>query len=84
VTEDIETSTHQRVADDPPAVAGDEPAAGGASASGSDARASSLQARASSLQERVVTIADERPEAAIGAAFGGGLLLALILRRIAR
>ncbi len=37
-----------------------------------------------SVQERAAAIADERPEVAVGAAFAGGLLLALILKRIAR
>ena len=36
------------------------------------------------LQERAVALANERPEAAAGAAFAGGLLLALILKRLAR
>jgi hypothetical protein len=37
-----------------------------------------------SPQQRVAAIANERPEAAAGAAFAGGLLLALILKRLAR
>jgi hypothetical protein len=37
-----------------------------------------------SVQERALALADERPEVAVGAAFAGGLVLALILRRIAR
>ena len=37
-----------------------------------------------SPQQRLAAIADERPEVAVGAAFGGGLLLALILKRLAR
>jgi hypothetical protein len=41
-------------------------------------------ADAASPQQRVVAIANERPEAAAGAAFAGGLLLALILKRLAR
>jgi hypothetical protein len=41
-------------------------------------------AGAPSVQERAVTLANERPEVAVGAAFGGGLLLALILKRLAR
>jgi hypothetical protein len=36
-----------------------------------------------SVAERAATIANERPEVAVGAAFGGGLLLALILKRLA-
>jgi hypothetical protein len=38
----------------------------------------------SSLQARAAAIANERPEVAVGAAFAGGLLVALILKRIAR
>ena len=41
-------------------------------------------AGASSLQERAATILHERPEVGVGAAFGGGLILALILKRLAR
>jgi hypothetical protein len=37
-----------------------------------------------SVPERAAAIANERPEVAVGAAFGGGLLLALILKRLAR
>jgi hypothetical protein len=36
------------------------------------------------VQERAAALADERPEVAVGAAFAGGFLLALILKRIAR
>jgi hypothetical protein len=36
------------------------------------------------VQERAAALANERPEAAVGAAFAGGLLLALILKRLAR
>ena len=36
------------------------------------------------VQERAVTLANERPEVAAGAAFAGGLLVALILKRLAR
>jgi hypothetical protein len=36
------------------------------------------------VPERAATLANERPEVAVGAAFGGGLLLALILKRLAR
>ncbi|MBV9802529.1 MAG: hypothetical protein JO130_05040 [Solirubrobacterales bacterium] len=35
-----------------------------------------------SVQERAATLASDRPEIAVGAAFGGGLLLALILKRL--
>jgi hypothetical protein len=41
-------------------------------------------ASAASVQERAAAIANERPEAAVGAAFAGGFLLALILKRLAR
>ena len=36
------------------------------------------------VQARAAALADERPEVAIGAAFAGGLLLAMILKRLAR
>jgi hypothetical protein len=38
-----------------------------------------LESSAATVDARV----DERPELAVGAAFGGGLLLALILKRLA-
>ena len=37
----------------------------------------------SSVQERAAAIVNERPEVAVGAAFGGGLLIGLILKRLA-
>jgi hypothetical protein len=39
---------------------------------------------AQSAGEQVAARVDERPELAVGAAFGGGLLFALILKRLAR
>jgi hypothetical protein len=45
---------------------------------------SAAGAGVSSVPERAATLANERPEVAVGAAFGGGLLLALILKRLAR
>jgi hypothetical protein len=36
-----------------------------------------------SVPERALALANDRPEVAAGAAFGGGLLLALILKRLA-
>jgi hypothetical protein len=44
----------------------------------------STAAGGTSVPERAAAIAQERPEVAVGAAFGGGLLLALILKRLAR
>ena len=44
----------------------------------------SAAAGGTSVPERAAAIAQERPEVAVGAAFGGGLLLALILKRLAR
>jgi len=41
-------------------------------------------AETASPQQRAVAIANERPEVAAGAAFAGGLVLALILKRLAR
>jgi hypothetical protein len=37
-----------------------------------------------SVQQRAAQIANERPEAAAAAAFAGGFLLAMILKRLAR
>lgn len=68
MTEDIQTETQQHTVEDIPAAAGQQPPSAGGSA----------------IQERVAAIANERPEVAAGAAFAGGLLLALILKRIAR
>lgn len=36
------------------------------------------------LQARAAALADERPEVAVGAAFAGGLVVAMILKRLAR
>jgi hypothetical protein len=36
------------------------------------------------LQARAVALAQERPEVAVGAAFAGGLLVAMILKRLGR
>ena len=47
------------------------------------ANASSGGADSTSLQARAAALADERPEVAVGAAFAGGLLVALILKRLA-
>ena len=79
MTEDPETSSRQPTVDDPPAAAEQLPA-------GDDARAWTQQpaAAVSSIQERAGAIANERPEVAAGAAFAGGFLVALILRRLAR
>ena len=79
MTEDPETSSRQPTVDDPPAAAEQLPA-------GDDAPAWTQQpaAAVSSIQERAGAIANERPEVAAGAAFAGGFLLALILKRIAR
>jgi hypothetical protein len=79
VTEDVETSSRQPVEDDIPSAAGQQPAGDDASA-WIDQPAAAL----SSIQERAAAIANERPEVAAGAAFAGGFLVALILRRIAR
>ena len=61
MTEDIESSSTQPLADAAPSVAD-----------------------SASLQERVAALADERPEVAAGAAFAGGLLAAMILKRLGR
>jgi hypothetical protein len=41
------------------------------------------QSSAESAGAQVAARVDERPELAVGAAFGGGFLLALILKRLA-
>jgi hypothetical protein len=48
------------------------------------ASASSGAGDSTSLQARAAALADERPEVAVGAAFAGGLVVALILKRLAR
>jgi hypothetical protein len=72
VTEDTQTSTGQPAAADSVGATGGPspypPSAGGVAA----------------MQERAVALANERPEVAAGAAFAGGLLVALILKRLAR
>ena len=62
----------------------DEPqsTADSATASAQASFQSASDAVQSSGQQVAATV-DERPELAVGAAFGGGLLLALILKRIA-
>jgi hypothetical protein len=61
VTEDIESSSTQPLADAAPSAADDV-----------------------SLQARIAALTDERPEVAVGAAFAGGLLAAMILKRLGR
>jgi hypothetical protein len=51
---------------------------------GSDSNQTATAAAGASVPERAALLANERPEVAVGAAFGGGLLLALILKRLAR
>ena len=70
MTEDIETSTEQPKTDTLPGA--EPPPAAATGGSGGSA------------QERAVALASERPEVAAGAAFAGGFILALILKRIAR
>ena len=91
MTEDTETSSREPAMDvgaspSPPAPPGDgaslptQQPAGGAPSPPTQQPASG----APSVQERAVAIVHERPEVGVGAAFGGGLILALILKRIAR
>ena len=71
MTEDIESSSTQSRADGaPPGVA---PQAGPPGA-----------ADTIPLQARAAALADERPEVAVGAAFAGGLVVAMILKRLVR
>lgn len=39
---------------------------------------------AASVPQRALALANDRPETAVGAAFAGGLVLAMILKRLAR
>jgi len=48
------------------------------------ADASSGAPDAVSVQARAQALADDRPEVAVGAAFAGGLVFAMILKRLAR
>ncbi len=61
MTEDIESSSTQPIADAAPSAPDDV-----------------------SLQARIAALTDERPEVAVGAAFAGGLLAAMILKRLGR
>jgi hypothetical protein len=72
VTEDTPTSSGQPTVEDSPGPAGAPPLQDSVAPGGA------------SVQERAVALANERPEAAVGAAFAGGMLLALILKRLAR
>jgi hypothetical protein len=72
VTDDAPTSTGQPTVQDHPGTADSASAQTSGAAGGS------------SVPERAAAIANERPEIAVGAAFGGGLLLALILKRFGR
>ncbi len=70
MTEDIESSSTQPLADAAPSVADDV--------------AAPSAADDVSLQARIAALTDERPEVAVGAAFAGGLLAAMILKRLGR
>jgi hypothetical protein len=72
VTEDTQTSTDQPTPDDSAGPAGHPPAEDSTPAGGA------------SVQERALALANERPEVAVGAAFAGGLVFAMILKRLAR
>jgi len=74
VTEDIESSSTQPIADAVPSAADSVPLQAGAPSA----------ADAGSLQERIAALTDERPEVAVGAAFAGGLVAAMILKRLGR
>jgi hypothetical protein len=43
-----------------------------------------LAAKASDVGAQLATLSSERPEVVIGAAFVGGLLLAMVIKRLAR
>lgn len=54
------------------------------SSSTQPARAGPEAADSIPLQARIEALVDERPEVAVGAAFAGGLLAAMILKRLGR
>jgi hypothetical protein len=72
------------VTPDPPSTETSETTGALASTPGDGDSRPSAPTSLSSLQERAAAIADERPEVAAGAAFAGGVLFALILKRLAR
>jgi hypothetical protein len=65
-----------------PTSTGQPVAAGSPGTDGSPSAQAAPAAGGPSVTERASSIANERPEVAVGAAFGGGLLLALILKRL--
>ena len=71
-SDSTQTSAGQPAGDGPPGMA-----------TGPSAQASTGSG-GSSPQERAAALIDERPEVAVGAAFAGGLVLALILKRLVR
>jgi hypothetical protein len=82
LSDKIASVTHH--ADGP---AGDEPIDPGAGAEFAARAVDDLGSRGSRVQkltERARVLAADRPEVVVGAAFAGGLLLATILRRLAR
>ena len=83
MTDDTPTSTGQPTVQDSLGPA-DIPAAQASGAASGSSGQPSAAAGGSSVSDRAAAIANERPEVAAGAAFGGGLLLALILKRLAR
>ena len=78
MSEDIETSNRK------PAGTGASPPPQGSAGDGASSVTQQGATGAAALQERAAAILQERPEVGVGAAFGGGLILALILKRIAR
>jgi hypothetical protein len=81
VTEDIESSSTQPTADAARGAADSAPlesrVAAEPTVDGASAEADSVP-----LQARVAALADDRPEVAVAAAFAGGLVVALILKRL--
>ena len=97
MTEDIETSSTQPPADAAanadaartvdPAPSADPASIADPAASADAARSAYAAPRAADkvpVQARVAALADDRPEVAVGVAFAGGLVVALILKRLVR
>ena len=70
---------------EPPGVAADAPAWSGAEPpTESASRTAPLATKASEVSAKLSSVSSERPEVVVGAAFVGGLLIATIIKRLAR
>jgi hypothetical protein len=74
------------VADDlhSPTTAAPTPPAEPATAAGGDAESGGAKQAVASAQQAVQSTAEEKPEVLVGAAFAGGFVAAMILKRLGR